>query len=294
MRFRYSPVAIALTVAALLAGCGSSSSSDKPAATVNGRTISMASYQAAFNQERVKAADQQGYDVCSYPSLAAACTDIKRAALADVIDRELVRAYADKQHITVTDADFNRRWAIVFRTRFDNRTDVLDAFAKRLHVSVSDIRQGVRDDILRTQVLYSVTRNMSNYAPGVKLAVIIASSKAELTATKAFLARHLSFQQITAALAQHNVRGPCGTGQCGERGWIPNALVNNPQIAEAPAGSVIGPIASQKFWEFFRVENHSNHLRLTADQQYTLRQALFARWLQRQSETARVKRYVAV
>jgi SurA-like protein/parvulin-like peptidyl-prolyl cis-trans isomerase-like protein len=288
---RFAPLVSIAALAAVLAGCGSSSA--KPAATVNGHEISMTSYKQELHYECVNADSQYGFDVCKNKTVPFLTKPIKRTALDTLIDRELIHEYARQHHISVTDAQFNRNWQIIYKSKFGTPA-VLKAFAeKRYGISVAALKARVRDDLLRQQVAAYVTRNAPTRVPAIRLARLETANKGETTQVEARLKGGATFNQIATQMSK-SPSNPCKTG-CGDLGWIPTAFLPAYQsnLAQEKVGKVIGPLRLQKGgYEFFLVEARNQHYPLTQKQMNTMsNQVLFPRWLGQQAKKASVKRY---
>jgi hypothetical protein len=314
----------------LVTGCGSSSSNNA-AATVNGHDISMADYTAAFHVQRAEAASSAGYDVCSVKDLATPCNILKQQSLEGLIQAELIREYAAKHGISLTQAEIQANWAVVFKARFDSRQDVLRAWLRHIGESEQQLRDSLKADLLRQKVMYSVT-SVPATVPGVRIAHLIAASSDELKLVQGLLQRRTAFGQIVRYLDQNSKSG-CGeanqqqqqqqasqqqssvggiSGQptnpdfgstaigCGDLGWVPDALLPTKyaQLRTAPVGNVVGPlrtvVVGNPEYDFFLVELRDRHYPLTGAQSAFLHVKLFNAWLQQQEARAQVTRYIQV
>lgn len=288
----------ALSVLSLLfAGCGGSGGGqDNPAATVNGHTIPMTDYDTQVNVLRHQAASQSqtGIDPCSGGSFYAVfCQKLHQQALDTLVAAELVHEYAQQHHISVSNADFNRQWTVIVATQFKGDPAVAADYARSLDVTVEDLKNFERLDMLRNQVMYRVTIHMSPFADEVRISRIFVRNKKELHSVQLLLRTNHPFNQVAATLS-HNLTSLCAKTQCGELGWIPDAFVPSAErsIVTSRDGSVVGPFASQGGFSLFQVEAHRKHAVMTSKQQLSRRQQLFAQWLTQQRRKATIHRYV--
>ncbi len=295
MRRRW--IAASLTgISIFLAGCGGGGG-DSPAATVNGHDISMTSYNQAVFQRRAQLQNQYG-DVCGIKGLEAACKILKQQALQSLIDAEIVREYADAHQITIPQGDLDREWFVIMKKRFAGRLDVLAAYAKKNQTTPADIKLGIADDLLQQEVVYDVTKTMSQYAPAIRLGIIRAGNRKELQNILLILRTGHDFL-LTARNLSVSPTSQCAKSQshCGDLGFVPDAFVppERQKLLTAPLGSVLGPYISQNELELFLVEARDPHFKMSNTQAYAMRSGvLFAAWLKRQEQAAQISRHVAV
>lgn len=284
-----------------LTGCGvgTSSASSDVAATVNGHAVAMADYQQSLNVTRSQQTGQVGYDACAVKGMQMVCKSWKQQALKTLIDNELVREYARQHHIVVTKAQYAANWQAVYKKNFQGSKRILNAFLKSNHETAGYLRQSTDADLLRSKVLYPITKNMSAYAPAVALGLIAVHTKVELKTAEGLLKQNFSFQKVIQELnAQPNA---CIQDGCTELGWVPYPFL--PQglgqaginaLKTQKIGSVVGPVVHQQDWELYKIWNRTPHFHMNNDQQYQRRTQLFYQWLGRQEKAAQIKRYVAV
>jgi hypothetical protein len=284
-----------------IAGCGSSSSSGggaSQAALVNGNGVSMRAYQIAFQNARLETIDAQGYDPCQTGSTL--CSLVKQQALDTVIQNELIREYAAGHNITVSPADVNRQWQLVYNQKFQARQDVLNAWLKHiysyggLHQTVQDLKNGVAQDMLQQRVMVRVIPSVPAIAPGMRLAVIEAALPS-LKYVQQQLATGRNFMGLANVLKTQK-KSQCKQLRCGELGWVPNQLIpaNRQQLLTAHVGSLVGPYKTSLIFDIYQVQARVDKLILTPRQQYQIRATRFADWLAAQQSHAKVTRYVAV
>jgi hypothetical protein len=287
------------TLALAMSACGGGGSSGSgAAATVNGHDISLAAYNQAFYQKRVETADAQGYDPCSVKDLAPACALLKRQALQSLIDRELVREYAARHQLSVSQAEFAAEWAVVLKQRFDDRQDVLSAYARRMHTTEAQIKQGVTDDLLQEKVVYDVTRSMSLITPAVRLGIIRAGSRKEMRQILLQMKRRPGFFHEAYALSLKPT-SPCSQSQtpCGDLGWTPTAFIppNEKTLTTDPPGSLVGPYGLGQEIDVYFIEFRNPRYRMTSRQAFAMRsEVLFPRWLKQRERAAKVTKHVEV
>jgi hypothetical protein len=276
---------------ALLSGCGSGA---KPAATVNGHDISMAAYTQQVFYKRQATVDAGGVDQCQKGYPAALCGQLKASALTDLIDNELVNEYASEHHIAVSDSDFNREWAQVWRVRFQSNPALLKAFGERMHLSTADIKARIREDMLRQDVQNRVVTKTFASVPAIRAANIFVSSKKQSDAVEAQLRAHVPFLAILARLTKDK-SSPCSTsGNCGDSGWVPDALLQPAErfLLKEPVQKPLGPYRLQQGYEYFIVEAVDRSLPTTSAQQVNLRALAFSEWLASQEQHSKIKRNV--
>jgi hypothetical protein len=284
----------------VLAACGSSNSGSdaqsRPAATVNGSAIPMGAFNKQVWVQRIQAArSASAIDPCSAgQNFAGLCQQLKQNALDVLIDQELVDQYAQRHHMTVSDADFNRQWAVIVKDRFHNDNAVLRAFARGQHLTVADLQTFERENLVRQAVLGQVTRNMPLRWPATRLSRILAGTERELKTVQTSLKAGRSFNYV-ARLMRGNLRSMCAQQACGDLGWLPNVFVPVTEQAAVTArpGTILGPLAGQTGYTLIQVEAHQNHYLLNVDQEIAMRERIFASWLAGQRSHATIHRYVA-
>lgn len=283
----------------VLAGCGGGSGGTSVAAAVNGNNIPMEQYNSELNSLRVQERDAIGYDVCLIKQLASACGIIKQRSLNILIDNELIREYAHKHGLSVSQDESARQWTQVFKVHFHNSTAVEAAFLKHQQISESDIRRSLMADLLQQKVEFDVTQSLSRFSKAVRVGKVVAVGKSELAQVRSLIRSGVGFAGIANYL-RHTSRSSLGcastTVVCGDLGWTPYAFIppNRRALITARDGSILGPYREQQDWQFLKAEAHSSHYFLTSKQLFTRRQQLFLQWLQRQQKRARITRYVAV
>jgi parvulin-like peptidyl-prolyl isomerase len=286
-------LSLCLTVTA----CDSvSSSSGKAAASVNGHAISLSTYAKQVRYKRYTTEEGTGgIDVCQAKIYASLCTQLKRTVLNTLINDELIREYAARHHISVSNQEFATQWAAVFKSRFHASTPVLRIYARELGMTPSDFKEMTREDALQQKVMYQVTREMRTTVPAVRLARIVVSSSAQVRKVEAQYRRGASFFAIARSLLS-KPRSQCQQQGCGDLGWLPVAFVPPQQksIVSARPGSLQGPFTSQQGFTLLLVEGHDPHYAMTAQQQLSMRQQRFDRWLAQQEQHAEVRRFVAI
>jgi hypothetical protein len=283
--------ALCLTSAVAFSACGSNS---KPAATVDGHDISLSAYHQQVYYKRQVAVDSGGTDQCQPGSPAAVCGALKSGALTDLIDDELVQEYADKHHIAVSTADFNREWAQIWKVRFQHNPMLLAAFAKRMRISEADIKARVKQDMLRQAVLNHVVTTGFTAAPAIRAASIYASNQKQANAARSQLHIGTPFLTVAKNLSLDKKSACATAGACGDAGWVPSALLPPYQrfLLKEKIGVPLGPFHLQQGYEFYEVEGISTHFAMTANQQAALRGLAFSRWLAQQEQHSTIKRYV--
>jgi parvulin-like peptidyl-prolyl isomerase len=222
------------------------------------------------------------------------CKLLKRDALTSLIEDELVREYASKHGIAITDAEFRRQWTIIFRDRFHDMNAVVAANAKRYGMTVAQLKASIRMDLLRNAVMFQVTRAMPSTLPAVRLSRIVAATPKQMKVIERRLTSGVPFNQLATSLSAEK-KNLCVTAGCGEMGWVPNVFISTPEhaVLTAPTGTVVGPIPGQTMIELLKVEGHSPAKPLTPNQSLQHRQQLFSAWQAHQVQKASVKRYVA-
>jgi hypothetical protein len=286
-----------LGLLSLVAGCGALGSGPGDAAVVNGHHIPLAAYtaQVAY-KDRVQMSGNGGVDVCKGKTFQAICKSMKQSVLNDLIKEELVRQYAVKHHLSVSDAEFQRTWQQVMKDRFDNSQAVLKIWVKQYALTIPELQQMERENLLQQKVMYAVTKNMPVYAPAVRLARLMASSTSDLQHIQKILKTGRSFLD-TARLLNGDKRTVCAANTCGELGWLPLTFLpakERASLQRVKIGSIIGPFADQNGLTILKVEGRNPHYQLTPQQQLSMRQQIFATWVQRLQSRAAVQRDVTV
>jgi hypothetical protein len=253
----------------------------------------MAQYKTHFTFRRIGSATNLGLDVCKHPN-DGLCHRLKKTALSDLINIELVREYAKAHGITVSKADIDRQWQVIFARNFGGNPKVVQSYTKRYGITVAGLKTSVRDDLLQQRVMYQVTKNMPLYAPATLLSRILVGTVKGLHAVQKDLRSGVPFL-VEAHHLNTDKKSLCHAQGCGLTGYLPNALLPQQQqvAATATPGTLLPPFASQGGFTLIAVSGHRSHYHLTVGQQATMRELLFARWLTQQQQHASIKRYVA-
>jgi hypothetical protein len=276
----------------LFSGCGSTS---HPAATVNGHDIPMTAFHEQVFYKRQVTVDSGGIDQCQAGSPKAICGQLKASALTDLIDNEIVQEYADKHHISVSQADFNRAWSQIFKVRFQSNPAIVKAFAQRMRVTQADLKARIRQDMLRQAVQNQVVTATFDFAPAIRPASMYALTKKQADAIQAQLRAGTPFLTVAKTLSRDKKSGCVGAGACGDAGWIPIPLLQPYErfLLKERVGVPLGPFRLQQGYEFYLVEGVSQHHPMTTNQQVALRGLAFSKWLGRQEQHSAIKRYAA-
>lgn len=287
----FFPLVILMLV---MAGCGSGNSSD-PAATVNGRDISMTSYDKQVTFLRITSSTGgPATDPCGAKIFAGLCKQLKQTALENLIGNELTAQYASSHHISVSQSDFDTQWGAYVKSQFHADNAVLKAYAKSVGLTVPDMQTSFRQNMLQQRVLYDVTKSMPTAAPSVRLSRLFVSSPTQLKAVRKQLHSGETFNQVAQGLAG-DLHGLCAQHQCGDIGWTPDALIPPAEssILSTSVGKIAGPFAGQAGYSLFYIEGRDAQYAVSSTQQLALRQRKFATWLRIQEKRATVHRYVA-
>lgn len=287
--------ALLLLVGVTVAACGTPVTAQNPAATVNGKDVSMSAYNKQLHFDLVQEQSNLGVNPCQAKGLGPVCSSVKKTALDTLIDRILVQDYAAKHHIVVTQADVQRQWAIVFKQDFHDQPLVLKAYAKRYGLTPTDIKQKTADQMLQDAVMIALTKNMPLQAPAVRVSKIDVKTQSDANAVKAALAAGQSFTQVAAKLNRSS-KSLCRQMGCGDAGWLPEAFVpsGDKSILTAKVGSVVGPFQSQQYFEFIQITGRNPHYTLTSQQILRFRQQKMVAWLAEQEKQANIQRNVSV
>jgi hypothetical protein len=279
--FRSLRPAVLLVLLAGAAGCGAAAQGQSVAASVNGQDVSMATYHAQFNYKLIQSESSLGVNVCQIKSMKSLCSQVKQGALEDVIQAELVRQYAVSHHLMPSAQEFQREWAIYFKSQFHNRKDVLSAYARHNHITPPDIRRMQRQSVIQQRVMFAVTQHMPLAVPSVKLTRLDLSTAKAARNALAAVHRGVSFDKLIAAQNTARKSLCAREGGCGTLGWLPLAFVppGDKAVFTAKPGSIVGPFAGQQVQELLRIDNRSSHYPMTAAQQLRMRQQLFVKWL---------------
>jgi hypothetical protein len=256
----------------------------------------MGDYNKQVWVQRIQAArSPSAMDPCSAgQNFAGLCQQLKQNALDALIDQKLVDQYAQQHHIAVSDADFNRQWAIIVKDRFHGDNAVLRAFARGQHLTVADLQSFERENMVRQAVLGRVTKTMSLHWPATRLSRLLTPDQRGVKNIQTLLKAGRSFNYV-AYLLRANQRSLCAQQACGDLGWIPNVFVPAAEQSAVTAhpGTILGPYTSQAGYTLVQVEAHQGHFLLNVNQEIAMRERIFARWLANQRSHAAIHRYVA-
>ncbi|GAC1515236.1 MAG: hypothetical protein NVS2B16_23300 [Chloroflexota bacterium] len=239
--------------------------------------------------------DLQGADVCKGKTDQLGIrAQLQKTALNNLIDEELVREYAQKHNLQVSQQDFNNEWNAVYAKKFRRNMPALKNYARKVGLSVDDVKNIVRDDMLQQRVLGAVTLNMPVNVPATMEGRMVVGSAAQAAAVQKDMSHGIPFIRILVPLSKR-YKNMCAQVGCGDRLWTPNAFLpaNQQAVATAPPSSLVGPFSLQGGLLLIFVEKHAKNYPLTPSQEYSLRQQVFARWVSRQAAQAHVQRYVA-
>lgn len=254
----------------------------------------MTAYNKELHYQSVLQQDKLGLDPCQAKGLGPVCSQIKKTALDNLIDAVLIRDYAGQHHITVPQSSFRRQWAIIYKQDFHNQAAVLKAYAKRFGFTSADVKDKTREQMLQDAVMLSLTKNIPQTAPAVRLSKIDVKSQAEVQMVKQALSSGQSFNSVAAKLDK-NKKTLCSQVGCGDMGWLPNSFVpaGDRQVLTAPVGTVVGPFAGSQMLELLKVTGRKTHYSLTTQQILRFRQQKLISWLKHQESSADIKRYVS-
>lgn len=293
---RFVQGACLLSAGLSISGCGAFQSSSHPAATVNGHAISMTAYSKQVSYKcALTQYDLQGAAVCTGKSDPMGIQkQLQRTALNNLIDEELVREYAQNHGISVSDQDFNVEWKSVYDNKFHRNMPALRNYAKKVGLTVPDVKNLVRADMLQQRVMGVVTQNMPLQAPATRIGRMVVGSAAQAAAVQKDMMRGIPFDRILVPMYKR-YKSQCARVTCGDALWVPNAFLpsDQQQVAKAPANSLVGPFSLQGGLLLIFVEQHMKNYVLTSSQEYSMRQQIFARWVTQQVQHASVHRYVA-
>lgn len=293
LSFPRSLAAPAAALALLLSACASSQTANA-AATVNGQPISLASYNTEVKLQEATASDQyNGVDVCQIKAYAILCKQLKETALGNLISQQIVQQYAQAHHITVSQSELDARWALEVHDKFDNKPKVAAAYAQRLHVTVADLQQQVRNTLLQNKVLAALTANLSPYTPAVQITRVAFLNELQYQTFKTYL-KHMSFNAATAIIAKNNT-ACSGAYTCGRLGWVPTAFLGGAEVslAHAPVGKVIDEPAAGLYLLQARLDGRNPHYLMNSTQMITMRNRVLNTWLHQQLKHATVRTYVS-
>jgi parvulin-like peptidyl-prolyl isomerase len=278
----------------VLGGCGIGQG--HPAATVNGHDISMADFDSQVQYQTRTYSYANGLDVCKSKSTGLFCKQLKKDALNNLIGNELVREYASRHGIEVTKEDIDRQWAVTFQGKsFRGNRRVLDAFLKRMNMTLPQLKERIGQDMLRQAVAASLTEHMPQTVPALRLGQIQVANSTELDAARAQLRRGVPFTTVAAQLTRKKNSLCARSGACGDLGWVPEELIPPTQrsLMTAKVGQIVGPVTAQQGSLLYLLEGREAHYTPSAKQRLSLRQVRFQAWLDGQQKKADVKRYVA-
>jgi len=196
MSLRVRAILIVVLAGAVLAGCGMPGAGGGKAAVVNGKAITMAEFDKQVKTVRDSMVEQ-GLDPKSAEgktTLDQVQTDI----LNQMIDTELMRQAAQKEGVTVTDADVNDRMQ-----QFKKDAGGDEAFKKSLkdsNLTEEEFRTlVVRDQLVYERLYDKLTKSLPTAAEQVHVRHILLDTEKEARDIQARLAKGEDFAAIAKA-----------------------------------------------------------------------------------------------
>jgi foldase protein PrsA len=222
MGSRARGVALVLVlVGAMLAGCGGTSSSTTSgnAAIVNGKAISMADYEKQVKIVR-ESMIEQGFDAKTAEGQAM-IDQMRVDLLSQMIDAELMRQAAQKEGITVTDADVTARMGEIKADA--GGEEAFKQTLKDANLTEDEFRTlVVRDQILYERLYDKLTKSLPTTADQVHVRHILLNTDKEATDAQARLVKGEDFATVAKELSLDTQTKDSG----GDLGFFPRGVLD--------------------------------------------------------------------
>ena len=280
----------AVAVLALAAGCGSLPIPGQaaPAATVNGKVISMAAYQRQVALA-INYLSQNGIDDKT-PDGQATIAQMKDEVLTQMIEQEIINQAAAKQGITVTNDELDMEIAATVADAGGQQ--VLDDWLKTSGFTIDEFRQTVREQMTADRLIAAIGASVPATADQVRARHILVETKAEADAVMARLQKGEDFAKVAQEVSLDD--GSKADG--GDLGFFPKGVLIPvfEQVAfSLQPGKYSDPFETEYGFHILQViERDANHA-LAPQMLEQAQMEAFSQWLADQKTTGQIQNFVA-
>ncbi|MGC9359628.1 MAG: peptidylprolyl isomerase [Anaerolineae bacterium] len=295
----------------------------KPAATVNGESITVREYQALYRfrywtysnyilQLQANAQQLSGSEEDTSQMIAAVEQQIQQVqsemaqlpniVLEQLIEDRLVRQAAEREGITVTDAEIDARLRQEFgfseeqtgssETQSDFETvyaEWIAAVTKQAEVSEVDVRKFVAGDLYRFKLEDIIIADVPTTAEQVHARHILVDTEEEAQQALARLKAGESFEAVASDVSVDTYSAQAG----GDLGWFPRGAMV-PEFEDVafstPPGEISDVVASDYGYHIILVEEYDADRELEPYMLTQKQNQAVGEWLQLQRETAEIVR----
>ena len=173
-----------------------------------------------------------------------------------------------------------------FETRYK---EVVKNFNDQIEYSEQDLRQLVRDQLLRDKVLAEVTKDMKPSEEQVWARHILVATEDEAKQARARLDAGEDFVKLAAELSTDTSNKDLG----GDLGWFNRAKMVEPfsnAAFDLEIGQISQPVETSFGWHIIQVLGHEDRL-LTASEFEQAKQDAFAKWIEDKKTELKVETF---
>jgi parvulin-like peptidyl-prolyl isomerase len=295
----------------------------KPVATVNGESITVREYQALYRfrywtysnyilQLQANAQQLSGSEEDTSQMIAAVEQQVQQvqgemmqlpnAVLEQLIEDRLVRQAAEREGITVTDAEIDARLRQEFGFS-DEETEAnetqsdfekvygewIAAVTEQAEVSETDVRRFIAGDLYRFKLEDMIIADVPTTAEQVRARHILVDTEEEAQQALARLEAGESFEDVAEDVSTDTYSAQAG----GDLGWFPRgAMVPEFEAAAfgTPSGEISDIVASDYGYHIILVQEYDEDRELEPQMLTQKQNEAVGAWLQLQRETAEIVR----
>lgn len=258
------------------------------AATVNGESIGMADYQRESAQARSFLMSDPKFNANSAEGSQALQT-ISNQVLEQLISEALIRQYATKNNITVSDAELTQSIDALVKDMGGQAEFDKALAARSLTKDAFTVIQ--RSQLLGNKVRDQVTKDVPQTMEQVHARHILVQSMDEANRALNRLKAGEDFGKVAREMSQD----PGTARNNGDLGWFPRGLMvpEFEQVAFSQAlNQLSSPVQSQFGYHIIQTLEKQPNRKLPDDRWQELRQAKFQEWLEDQRDIAKIERFV--
>lgn len=258
------------------------------AAIVNGENVPMADYQREAAQARSFLMSDPKFNANTTEGQQALQT-INHQVLEGLIGEALIRQYAQKSGISISDAELNQSLDTLTREMGGAAEFEKALTARGMTREMFTATQ--RAQLLGNKVRDAVTQNVPRSMEQVHARHILVQTSEQAVQVVTRLTRGEDFAQVARQVSQD----PSTANAGGDLGWFPRGLMvpEFEQAAFSQAVREIGsPIQTQFGYHVIQVLEKEANRPLPEERWQELRQMEFQQWLEDQRDSAKIERFV--
>ena len=283
-------LAALLSLAISVAGCSGSfqlPGQAKPAAIVNGKALSLDSYNRQVELATTYLKLQGVDDTTDDGKLMLA--QMKDEVLSQMVDQEIINQAASKEGISITTADVDK--AVTDTVAEAGGQSVLDDWLKSSGFTMDEFRQTVREQLTVEKVFEKVTASVPTTAEQVRASHILVATKEEADAVLVRLKAGESFAKVAEDVSIDDGSSVDG----GDLGFFPKGFMI-PEFETAAfaltVGKVSDPVQTQYGYHVILVTERDPNRGMDEQMLQASQQEAFYTWLETQRTAAKVEKLV--